>query len=334
MTEPVLDVRGLTKRFRVPRSAGGGVVHAVEGVDLRIGDGEIVGLVGESGSGKSTVGRCVVRLLEPDGGTVRLAGRDITHLTQRQLREVRDQVHMVFQDPYSSLNPRMTVGAIVAEPLRRRHQLGRRDAEQRSAELLTKVGLPSGLRDRYPHELSGGQRQRIGLARSLGVGPRLLVADEPISALDVSVQASILNQLRDLQAELGFSCLFIAHDLSTVEFLCDRVAVMYLGQLVEVGSREEIFTNAKHPYTQSLLAAAVTPDPVTQRAKRRVVLAGDIPSPIDPPTGCPFHTRCPVAELPRCRQDPPTIELGSDHWTRCHLVTSDGDSPRLLAIAE
>ncbi|MBO0848532.1 MAG: ABC transporter ATP-binding protein [Pseudonocardia sp.] len=333
MSEPVLDVRRLTKRFRVPRGSGGGVVHAVQGVDLTIGAGEIVGLVGESGSGKSTVGKCIVRLLEPDGGTVRLAGHDITHLSQRRMRPLRDQVHMVFQDPYSSLNPRMTVGATVAEPMRRRHRLAPGVARRRATELLEKAGLSAELRDRYPHELSGGQRQRVGLARSLGVGPRLLIADEPVSALDVSVQAAILNQLRDLQAELGFSCLFIAHDLSTVEYLCDRVAVMYLGRIVELGTRDEIFTSPKHPYTQSLLAAALTPDPAALRSRPRVVLAGDIPSAIDPPPGCPFHTRCPAVELPRCRKEPPTVTVADDHWARCHFVTPDGAAPHLDAAA-
>ncbi|WP_028924918.1 ABC transporter ATP-binding protein [Pseudonocardia acaciae] len=328
-SQPVLDVQGLVKRFRMPRGTGGGVVHAVEGVDLTIGDGEIVGLVGESGSGKSTVGKCIVRLLEPDAGTVRLAGHDITHLSQRRLRPLRDQVHMVFQDPYSSLSPRMTVGAIVGEPMRRRHGLSSREAEPRTAELLEKVGLAADLRDRYPHELSGGQRQRVGLARSLGVDPRLLIADEPVSALDVSVQAAILNQLKDLQAELGFSCLFIAHDLSTVEYLCDRVAVMYLGRIVELGTRDEIFTSPKHPYTRSLLAAALTPDPAALRSRQRVVLTGDIPSPIDPPSGCPFHTRCPSVELPRCAEDPPTVSVAPDHWARCHFVTPAGAAPSM-----
>jgi oligopeptide transport system ATP-binding protein len=264
----ILQLRGLVKHFPLPRGAGGGVVRAVDGVDLTVDEGEIVGLVGESGSGKSTVGKCVVRLLEPDAGSVVLAGRDITHLSQRELRAMRGLMHMVFQDPYSSLNPRMTVGAIVAEPMRRRLGLDRRAAAERTARLLEQVGLSAALRDRYPHELSGGQRQRVGLARSLGVGPKLLVADEPISALDVSVQAAILNQLRDLQAELGFSCLFIAHDLSTVEYLCDRVAVMYRGRIVETGDHREIFEHPRHPYTQELLAASLVPDPTTRRAAR------------------------------------------------------------------
>ena len=276
MTGPVLEIHGLCKRFRIPQSKGGGVVHAVEDVDLSIAPGEIVGLVGESGGGKSTVGKCVVRLLEPDEGTVLLGGDDITHLSQRRLRPLRDRMHMVFQDPYSSLNPRMTVGQIVAEPLRRRRGLRRRAALDAAGELLERVGLSAHFRDRYPHELSGGQRQRVGFARSIGLRPQLLVADEPISALDVSVQASILNQLRELQADLGFSCLFIAHDLSTVEYLCDRVAVMYLGRIVEIGNRRQTFTAPKHPYTQSLLAAAVTPDPPVQRARERIVLTGDI----------------------------------------------------------
>jgi oligopeptide transport system ATP-binding protein len=331
VSEPVLDVQGLCKRFRMPRGSGGGQVHAVEGVQLRIDPGEILGLVGESGSGKSTVGKCIVRLLEPDEGTIRLAGRDITHLSQRRLRRLREQMHMVFQDPYSSLNPRKTIGSIVAGPLRLR--MSSRAAADRAAELIEKVGLPAELRHRYPHELSGGQRQRVGLARSLGLQPKLLVADEPISALDVSVQASILNQLRDLQEELGFSCLFISHDLSTVEYLCDRVAVMYLGQIVEVGTVQEVFAAPKHPYTQALLAAAVIADPPVQRARQRVVLPGDIPSPIDPPQGCVFHTRCPVVELPRCGTEPPVVPLGEERWARCHFITPDGDAPRVLPAA-
>lgn len=330
MSEPILEIQGLRKRFRIPRSRGGGVVHALEGVDLTVQPGEIVGLVGESGSGKSTLAKCVVRLLEPDAGTVRLAGRDITHLSQRRLRSLREQMHMVFQDPYSSLNPRRSVGQIVGDPLRQRRGRSGGAVTESVGELLERVGLSAQLSGRYPHELSGGQRQRVGLARSLGLRPKLLIADEPVSALDVSVQAAILNQLRSLQAELGFSCLFIAHDLSTVEFLCDRVAVLYLGQVVEFGSCEEVFKSPKHPYTQSLLASTVTPDPEVQRSRPRVVLSGEIPSPTHPPAGCPFHTRCPSAELPRCSENPPVVHMGTDRWARCHFVTEEGAAPNLL----
>jgi ABC-type glutathione transport system ATPase component len=249
---PVLTVTGLRKSFRIPRAAGGGVVHAVAGVDLEIGRGEIVGLVGESGSGKTTVAHCVLRLLEPDGGQVTLDGADITHLSRRKLLPLRPKMHMVFQDPYSSLNPRMTVADIVAAPLRAQRTARRAD---KVAEMLTQVGLSPQLRTRYPHELSGGQRQRVGLARSLIARPRLLVADEPTSALDVSVQAAILNQLADLQREFGFSCLFISHDLAVVRYLCDRIAVMSRGEIVEAGLRDQVFGSPRHPYTRDLIAA-------------------------------------------------------------------------------
>ncbi|MCU1585998.1 MAG: peptide transporter ATP-binding protein [Microbacteriaceae bacterium] len=328
MSENVLEVRQLKKYFSLPRSSGG-TVHAVDGVDLTIGQGEVVGLVGESGSGKSTVGKCIVRLLEPTEGTIRLQGRDITTASRRQLRGVRTEMQMVFQDPYSTLNPRMTIGDIVAEPLQL-HKLARgRELDTKVAGLLDKVGLASHLRHRYPHELSGGQRQRAGLARSLSVEPSLLVADEPVSALDVSVQAAVLNLLMDLQRDMGFSCLFIGHDLATVEFLCDRVAVMYLGRIVEEVNTTDLFRAPKHPYTQSLLSAAVVPDPKLQRTRQRIVLQGDIPSPINPPTGCTFHTRCPVAQIPLCSDTSPALTdvTGRSHFASCHLITADGTAP-------
>jgi oligopeptide transport system ATP-binding protein len=277
-----------------------------------------------------------VRLLEPTDGTMRLHGRDVTHLPERQLRSLRRQVHMVFQDPYSSLNPRMQVGDIVSEPLRM-HRLTRgQETERRVRAMLEKVGLSAEMSSRYPHELSGGQRQRVGLARSLVLEPSLLIADEPVSALDVSVQAAIINLLLDLQRDMGFSCLFIAHDLATVEFLCNRVAVMYLGRIVEEATREELFRNPRHPYTQSLLSAVPLPDPPLQRQRRRVVLAGDIPSPVDPPSGCRFHTRCPVAELPLCRDNDPTLvdHRGDEHRAACHLVHADGTSPDVTKGAD
>jgi oligopeptide/dipeptide ABC transporter ATP-binding protein len=319
---PVLEVRDLVKHFGVGRRQ---VVHAVDGVSLSIGQGEVVGLVGESGSGKSTVGRCILRLTEPTSGTISLGGRDITHLSRRALRPLRRDVHIVFQDPYSSLNPRFTVGRIVAEPLRR-HGIGRpAEVHDRVVAMLERVGLRAEMRGRFPHELSGGQRQRVGLARALILEPKLVVADEPVSALDVSVQASVLNLITDLQRDMGFSCLFITHDLSVVEFLADRIAVMYLGQIVEVGPREQIFAEPQHPYTQALLSAAPVADPVRQRARRRVVLSGEVPSPIDPPPGCRFHTRCPVA-VDTCRTvAPPLLEVRSkDHPVACHLVTPNG----------
>ncbi|MEN3266348.1 oligopeptide/dipeptide ABC transporter ATP-binding protein [Pseudonocardia sp.] len=327
MSENVLEVRRLKKHFAL--SGGRGTVYAVDGVDLTIGQGEVVGLVGESGSGKSTVGKCIVRLLEPTEGTVRLRGRDITNVPRRKLRIVRREMQMVFQDPYSTLNPRMAIGDIVAEPLRM-HKLARgRDLDRKVDDLLDKVGLARDMRYRFPHELSGGQRQRVGLARSLSVEPSLLVADEPVSALDVSVQASVLNLLMDLQRDMGFSCLFIAHDLATVQFLCNRVAVMYLGRIVEEARKEEMFRVPKHPYTGSLLSAVVLPDPKLQRTRERIVLRGDIPSPINPPSGCTFHTRCPVAELPLCSDKVPALVdvTGESHLASCHLIKPDGNPP-------
>ncbi|MBO0891102.1 MAG: ABC transporter ATP-binding protein [Acidothermales bacterium] len=335
-SEPVLEVSGLTKHFDVPRSRGGGVVHAVDGVDITVGQGEIVGLVGESGSGKSTVARCIVRLLEPTAGRIRLHGKDISHVSRRGMRSLRRQVHMVFQDPYSSLDPRTPVGDIVAEPLRM-HGIARgRDVGRRVGEMLERVGLSADMRRRYPHELSGGRRQRVGLARSLVLGPSLLVADEPVSALDVSVRASIINLVLDLQRDMGFSCLFVAHDLSTVEFLCNRVYVTYLGHIVEVGSRDRLFDAPRHPYTQSLLSAVALPDPRLQRERRRVVLPGDVPSPIEPPSGCRFHTRCPVAEFPLCREQVPELveHTGDRHRAACHLVGTDGRAPDVSGGAD
>ena len=329
----VLEVTDLVKHFHVRGQA----VRAVDGVSLSIGPGEVLGLVGESGSGKSTIGRCVLRLNEPTSGSVQLDGRDITHLSRRAMRPLRRDVHMVFQDPYSSLNPRMTCGQIVGEPLRLHKLARRRDVDPRVREMFDLVGLRPELRYRYPHELSGGQRQRVGLARSLILNPSVLVADEPVSALDVSVQASILNLLRDLQRDLGFSCLFITHDLATVEFLCDRVAVMYLGQIVELATRAELFLHPRHPYTQALLAAAVVPDPQLQRSRTRVVLEGDIPSPMAPPSGCRFRTRCPLEPRSKPRshvEEPPLIEIDRGHFVACHLVRPTGEAPQLIEPEE
>ena len=331
---PVLEVDDLVMHFAAKGRMGraGGTVHAVDGVSFVLREGEMLGLVGESGSGKTTLANCVVRLHEPTSGAIRLRGRDITHLSRRELRPLRRSLHMVFQDPYSSLNPRMTAGEVVAEPLRLHQLAGRKEREHRVIEIFERVGLGPEHRFRYPHELSGGQRQRVGLARSLILEPSVLVADEPVSALDVSVQASILNLLRDLQRDMGFSCLFITHDLATVEFLCDRIAVMYLGQLVEVASRDAIFEDPQHPYTQALLSAAVVPDPAEQRKRRRVVLAGDPPSPLAPPSGCRFHTRCPLHDLsaPACEEvDPPLREVTSDHFVACHLAAPGSPTPRI-----
>ncbi|HET7647431.1 MAG TPA: ABC transporter ATP-binding protein [Gaiellaceae bacterium] len=336
MTEPVLAVEGLVKHFPVRGLGAKGVVHAVDGVSFSIGRGELLGLVGESGSGKSTVANCVMRLVTPTAGSIRLNGTDITHLSRRELRPLRRSMHMVFQDPYSSLDPRMTCGQIVGEPLDVQGLARGRDLDVRVGQLFDRVGLRDELRFRYPHELSGGQRQRVGLARALAVSPALLVADEPVSALDVSVQASILNLLRDLQDELGFSCLFITHDLATVEYLCDRVAVMYLGQIVELAPTRELFASPKHPYTQSLLSAGVVPDPEVQRARSRVVLEGDLPSPLDPPSGCRFRTRCPLEprSAPQSHEEePPLVDTGDGHLVACHLVRR-GETPELYRPVE
>jgi oligopeptide transport system ATP-binding protein len=322
MTPPVLEVRDLVKHF--------GPVHAVDGVSLTVGPGEVVGLVGESGSGKSTLGRCVTRLVPITAGTVRINGRDIGHLSRRRLRPLRRQFNIVFQDPSSSLDPRRTVADIVSQPLRL-HRIGTpAERRERVSALLDQVGLRPEVARRYPHELSGGQRQRVSLARALSAGPALLVADEPTSALDVSVQAAVLNLVGRLQADLGFACLFVTHDLAAVEFLARRVAVMYLGVLVEVADRTELFAHPRHPYTQALLSAAPIPDPALQRERRRVLLTGDIPSPVDPPAGCRFHTRCPLAER-ICRTTVPPLRAVGPTGTlvACHLVGDDGSAPRL-----
>ncbi|HEU0237799.1 MAG TPA: oligopeptide/dipeptide ABC transporter ATP-binding protein [Micromonosporaceae bacterium] len=318
----VLEVVDLVKHF--------GPVRAVDGVSLTVAEGEVVGLVGESGSGKSTLGRCVTRLVPVTAGEVHINGTDISRLSRHRLRPLRRDFNIVFQDPASSLNPRMTVGDIISEPLRL-HRVGTRvTQEQRVTELLDQVGLQAEVSRRYPHELSGGQRQRVSLARALSAGPSLLVADEPTSALDVSVQAAVLNLIGRLQADLGFACLFVTHDLAAVEFLAQRVAVMYLGVLVEVADREALFAAPRHPYTQALLSAAPIPDPVVQRGRQRIVLSGEVPSPIDPPSGCRFHPRCPVA-VPECATVVPALRpVGpSGELVACHLVNDDGTGPRL-----
>jgi oligopeptide transport system ATP-binding protein len=328
-TSAILELDDVRKHFKV----SGQTVRAVDGVSLQIEPGEVLGLVGESGSGKSTLGNCILRLLEPDAGTVRLRDRDITHLSRRALRPLRREMHMVFQDPRSSLNPRMSNGAIVGEPLRL-HGIARgKELDRRVAALFEQVGLRPELRDRYPHELSGGQAQRVGLARALSLEPSLLIADEPVSALDVSVQAAILNLLSDLQQELGFACLFITHDLSIVEHFCDRVAVMYLGQIVESGTREQIFSNPQHPYTQALLSAALVPDPEVQRTRSRVVLTGDLPNPGEPISGCPFRSRCPLEHesAPESEREAPALRAVDDegHLVACHLAGAGQEVPRV-----
>ncbi|MDA8331834.1 MAG: ABC transporter ATP-binding protein [Candidatus Dormibacteraeota bacterium] len=326
MKDPVLEVENLRMEFRAPHSAAGKRVQAVRDVSLAVGEGEILGLVGETGSGKTTVGKCVVRLLRPTAGSIKFLGRDITAMPSATLRPIRSQIQMVFQDPYSSLDPRMTVQQIVQEPLSAHGRSARHDARALVSRTVERVGLSSHVLDRYPNELSGGQRQRVGLARALVLEPRLLIADEPVSALDVSVRAGILNLLVELQRTMGFSCLFITHDLSVAEFLCDRVAVMYLGEIVEVGTRDEVFGDARHPYTRSLLGAAPLPDPVLQRTRDRVIMPGEPPSAIDPPPGCSLNPRCPLADE-RCSREAPksTSVSPSGHLARCHRVEEQLD---------
>jgi oligopeptide/dipeptide ABC transporter ATP-binding protein len=319
----LLNVRGLSKDFPVGSGlfAGGRrKLHALIDVSLSLREGETLGVVGESGSGKSTLGRCILRLIEPSAGSVRFEGQELTGRSQRELRPVRKQLQIVFQDPYSSLNPRMTVRDTVGEPLRiHRLTRGAQEESARVAELLAQVGLRADFMRRYPHELSGGQRQRVGIARALAVRPKLIVCDEPVSALDVSVQAQIINLLKDLSEALGLSYLFIAHDLSVVELMSQRVAVMYLGRIVELADVKELYANPRHPYTRALLSAI--PSLAAGGVKRRLALAGDPPSPLAPPSGCPFHPRCPDARPGKCDRELPLLRpLSEAHSAACHFA--------------
>lgn len=321
--QPVVRAESLRKSFRGPaRGVGKGraELRAVDGVSLSVMPSETLGLVGESGCGKSTLGRLLLRLYKPTSGTVHFGGQNITDLSQTELRPIRREMQIIFQDPYSSLNPRMTVEAAIAEPLRV-HRLvsSKAESQQRVASLLERVGLRPEHMRRYPHEFSGGQRQRIGIARALAVSPSFIVADEPVSALDVSIQAQIVNLLGDLQEELGLSYLFIAHDLQIVEYVSHRVAVMYLGRVVELATSEQIYESPRHPYTQALLSAAPEPDPSSR--KTRIVLQGDVPSPLDPPSGCAFHPRCPIAQKGLCDREAPELRpLDEGHEAACHLA--------------
>jgi oligopeptide transport system ATP-binding protein len=321
MAEALLRVRNLKKYFPIR----GGLfsrevarVHAVDDVSFDMHAGETLGLVGESGCGKSTAGRSILRLIEPNFGEVWFQNKNVTTLDKRALRQMRKEMQIIFQDPYASLNPRMTVGSIIGEALVI-HKLAanRRERENRVVQLLETVGLSADHLRRYPHEFSGGQRQRIGIARALAVSPKLIVADEPVSALDVSVQAQVINLLEDLQKQFGLTYLFIAHDLSVVEHISDRVAVMYLGKIAEIAPGKDLYTNPKHPYTEALLSAVPIPDPTAKR--KRILLEGDVPSPIKPPSGCRFHTRCPI-RVPSCSENEQVLaEVGPNHWVACQV---------------
>ena len=321
MPEPLLRVKNLIKHFPVRGGLFGrqvDKVHAVDGVSFELATGETLGVVGESGCGKSTTGRCILRLIEPTSGEVWFEGKNVTELDREGLRATSRDMQIIFQDPYASLNPRMTVGAIIGEPLTI-HKLTNSATEyqDRIVELLETVGLNADHLRRYPHEFSGGQRQRIGIARALAVKPKLIVCDEPVSALDVSIQVQVINLLEDLQEKFDLTYLFIAHDLSVVEHISDRVAVMYLGRIVEIAPARELYTTPKHPYTEALLSAVPIPEPGLKRTRIRLV--GDVPNPINPPAGCHFHPRCPKA-FDRCKVESPVLKQAADgHWAACHL---------------
>jgi oligopeptide transport system ATP-binding protein len=327
ITEPkvLLQVEKLVKHFPILKGIifqkPVGAVHAVDGVSFNIYEGETLGLVGESGCGKSTTGRTILQIPRPTSGSVWFEGKDLTKLQGEELRRMRRKMQMIFQDPYASLNPRMTVGEIIGEPLLV-HNISttKNETEEKVQELLELVGLNPSFINRFPHEFSGGQRQRVGIARALSLNPSLIICDEPISALDVSIQAQVVNLLEDLQKKFNLTYLFIAHDLSMVKHISSRVAVMYLGLIVELASRDELYNNPLHPYTKALLSAVPIPDPIAEEKRERIILQGDVPSPINPPSGCHFRTRCPLAENICAEVEPEFREVGSEHFVACHMV--------------
>lgn len=321
--EVLLKVENLKKYFPIVRGLFGrqvGAVKAVDGISFEVYKGETLGLVGESGCGKSTTGRVILQLYPVTSGKISFEGQELTELDSESMRRLRPKMQMIFQDPHSSLNPRMTVNNIISEPLVEHSVVRGRERKARVDELLELVGLSPHYANRYPHEFSGGQRQRIGIARALALNPEFIICDEPIAALDVSIQAQVVNLLEDLQSEFGLTYLFISHDLSMIRHIANRVAVMYLGKIVELADRDELYDNPLHPYTQALLSAVPSPDPVIEEKRERIILTGDVPSPADPPPGCAFHTRCPIA-VELCRYDKPAWrELRPNHWAACHLA--------------